>query len=183
MTDLAHLVRIRLMAHGGVNEALYGDLGQPVEEIIEAELSEPGSTNYYHNHWVALSHDEIVGGLHAYPWDDLENDSHNPLVPQERYAIEKPFTELSAPGTYYIHALSVYPEFTRRGIGSVLLALARELAIERGITELSLFVFEQNSGAVSLYENHGYHVVGRRRIVPHRKIIYSGEVLLMTCSV
>ena len=183
ITDLTHLIRIRLMAHGGFNEALYEDLSQSVEEIIKTELSKPGSTNYYQNYWVALGREEIVGGLSAYPWDDLENDSPNPIVPQERYALEKPFIELAAPGTYYIHALSVYPEFTRRGIGSVLLELARELAIERDITELSLFVFEQNVGAVSLYENHGYRVVGRRPIVPHAKIIYSGEILLMTCPV
>jgi ribosomal protein S18 acetylase RimI-like enzyme len=183
MTDVAHLVRIRLMANGGFNEALYGNLGQPVEEIIETELSEPGLTDYYQNYWVALSRDEIVGGLSAYPWDDLENDLRNPLVPPERYALEKPFTELSAPGTYYIHALSVYPEFTRRGIGSILLALARDQAIERNFIELSLFVFKQNVGALTLYENHGYRVVGHRPIVPHPKIIYSGEVLLMTCPV
>ena len=181
MTDLAHLIRIRLMAHGGFNEALYEGLDQSVEQIVSAELSDPGSVNYYQNYWIALSNDEIVGGLSAFPWNDWENESNNPLVPSERYALEEPFRELSAPGTYYIHALSVYPEFTRQGIGSTLLALARELAIERNITELSLFVFEQNVGAVSLYKNHGYRVAGRRPIIPHPKIIYSGEILLMTC--
>jgi len=181
--DIAHLIRVRMMAHGGFNEALYGDLDQSVEEIIESDLSNPALTDYYKNYWVAYNHNEVVGGLHSFPCDDFENDIRNPLVPEERYLIESPFLEIDATGTYYIHALSVFPEFARQGIGSLLLELARRLAIERGFTELGLHVFADNSVAVSLYKKHGYREMGRRPIVPHPRMAYTGDILLMTCNV
>ena len=129
--DLARLIRVRMMAHGGFSEALYENLDQSVEAIIESELCDPGSTEYYKNYWVALEEDEIVGGLSAFPFDDQDPDSDHPLIPKERHVLEEPFEEIEAPGSYYIHALSVFPKFTRRGIGSVLLSLARELAIKK----------------------------------------------------
>ena len=181
--DIPHLIRIRMMAHGGFNEALYENLDQSIEEIIETDLSNSMLTDYYKNYWVALHGDEIAGGLHAFPCDDFENDPRNPLVPEERYLIEEPFYEIQGSGTYYIHALSVFPEFTRRGVGSVLLELAREQAIMRGFSELSLHVFAENVGAVSLYDKHGYQEIGRRPLVPHPRMIYSGDILLMTCPV
>ena len=181
--DMAHLIRVRMMAHGGFNEALYEGLDQSVEEMIETDLSNPALTDYYKNYWVAHNHNEVVGGLHPFPWDDFENDIRNPLVPEERYLIESPFLEIDAIGTYYIHALSVFPEFARQGIGSLLLELARRLAIERGFTELGLHVFAENSVAISLYKKHGYRETGRRPIIPHPRMVYSGDILLMTCNV
>ena len=181
--DLAHLIRVRMIAHGGFSEALYENLDQSVEAIIESELCDPGSTEYYKNYWVALEEDEIVGGLLAFPFDDQDPDSDHPLIPKERLVLEEPFEEIEAPGSYYIHALSVFPEFTRRGIGSVLLNLARKLAIKRDFNELSLYVFAGNSGAVSLYKKHGYRETGRRPLVPHPKFIYSGDILLMTYQI
>ena len=183
IADVAHLIRVRMMAEGGTAEALFEELGQSVEEIIETELSNPNLTAHYQNYWVALSHDEIVGGLHIFPWNDFRNDSHNPLVPEDRYLIMEPFDELKAPGTYFIQALSVFPEFTRQGIGSVLLELTRGLAIERNFSELGLMVFAENTGAVSLYKKHGYLEVDRRTVGPHSRIIYSGDVLLMSCQI
>jgi ribosomal protein S18 acetylase RimI-like enzyme len=183
MAEVTQLIQIRMMAEGGFAEALFEGLDQSIEELIETELSNPKLTTYYKNFWVALNHEEIVGGLLAFPWNDFENDSHNPLVPEERYLIMEPFDAFEAPGTYYIHALSVFPEFTRRGIGSVLLGLARKLAIERSFNELSLMVFAENTGAISLYKKHGYQEVDRRPVNSHPRRIYSGDVLLMSCQI
>jgi GNAT superfamily N-acetyltransferase len=182
LANVSDLVRIRMMAEGGYAEALFEGLDRSVEELIETELTNPNLTASYKNYWVVLSRDEIAGGLLAFPWNDYENDSHNPLVPEEHYSIWKSFEEFEAPGTYHIAELSVYPEFTRRGIGSILLMLARDLAIERNFTELSLMVFAKNTGAVSLYKKHGYKEVDRRPADPHPRAFYSGEVLLMTCQ-
>jgi ribosomal protein S18 acetylase RimI-like enzyme len=180
LADVPDLVRIRIMAEGGYAEALFEGLDQSVEEIIETELTNPNLTAHYKNYWVALSHDKIAGGLLAFPWNDYENDSHNPLVPKERYSIMESFEEFEASEKYHIAELSVYPEFNRRGIGSILLVLARELAIEKNFTELSLLVFADNTGAVSLYKKHGYKEVDRRPVDPHPRAFYSGEVLQMT---
>ena len=40
---------------------------------------------------------------------DMERDSRNPIIPEERFVIETPFADLSVPGTYYIRSVSVYP--------------------------------------------------------------------------
>jgi GNAT superfamily N-acetyltransferase len=182
IADIPRLIRIRMMAHGGMNEALYENLDQSVGEIIERDLSNPTLTDYYRNYWVAHNHNEVVGGLHSFPCDDFENDIHNPLVPEERYLIESPFLEIDALGTYYINALTVFPEFTRQGIGSLLVKFAQRLAVERGFTELGLHVFAENSGAVSLYKKHGYREIGRRPLIPHPRMVFFGDILLMTCK-
>ncbi len=173
------------MAHGGWNEAMYDGLvpGQSVEEIIQSEFAQPDTTYFYENHWIASWDGQIAGGLHAYPWDDMANDPPNPLIPEERYAIDEPVHCLPAPGTYYIHALAVYPDFGRKGIGFTLLSLAREQAAEKDFTDLSLYVFAQNVGAVALYERHGYKVAGRSPVVEHPLLRYTGDLLLMTCPV
>ena len=170
-----------MLASGGFDEALYENLEKSVEEIIETELSDSASTEHYKNYWVAMDDDEIVGGISAFPYDDENLELDHPLLPKDRLVLEEPFESIEAPGTYYIHAITVFPEFTRRGIGSMLLNLAREHAIAKGIKQLSLYVFAENSGAISLYKKHGYEETGRSPINPHPKFIYSGDVLLMTC--
>ena len=181
--DCSHLTRIRMFAHGGFNEALYEGLDNSVEEIIETELCDSDSTEYYKNYWVALENETIAGGILAFPFDDQNPDLDHPLLPGDRLVLEKPFETIEAPGTYYIHAITVFPEFTRRGVGSILLDLVREHAITRNFSELSLYVFAENSGAISLYKKHGYQEMARSTLVPHPKFIYSGDVLLMTCAI
>ena len=63
--------------------------------------------------------------MHAFPFDNWENDTADPRIPEERYAILQPFTNLPAGGTYHVNALSVYPEFCRRGIASSPLSRGR----------------------------------------------------------
>ena len=109
---------------------------------------------------------QIAGALHAFPFDDYANDPPpDPRVPEERYAILKPFEDLPAPGTYFVNAISVYPEFCRRGIASSLLSLAFEHGKEAAFTEISLLVYGGNTGAVALYEKRGFKVVGREPVV------------------
>ena len=51
--------------------------------------------------------------------------------------------------------LYLLPGHFRRGIGSLLLAKARELSPER----LALFTFQRNTAARSFYERHGFRLV------------------------
>jgi ribosomal protein S18 acetylase RimI-like enzyme len=63
--------------------------------------------------------------------------------------------ELKVPGTFYINVLAAYPEYRGLGLGASFLEEAHMLASEAGCNELDLEVFEQNEGAVGLYECHG----------------------------
>ena len=64
-----------------------------------------------------------------------------------------------------------------------MLAIARDQARERSFNALSLLVFEQNTGAVRLYERQGFREVDRAPVVPHLLIHHTGDVLLMAAEV
>jgi ribosomal protein S18 acetylase RimI-like enzyme len=55
----------------------------------------------------------------------------------------------------WIRQFAVFPEFQRRGVGSALLAKARECSPR----ELRLFTFQRNATARAFYEKHGFTVV------------------------
>jgi ribosomal protein S18 acetylase RimI-like enzyme len=64
-------------------------------------------------------------------------------------------------GGGYLHEIFVAPAFQRRGIGSVLMALAKELAP----AGLCLHTLQRNTQASAFYQRHGFvpvsHGVGR----------------------
>ena len=183
--DTQHLARIAIMMDAGVTNAFYEGVveDQSMESIIEPQFAQSGTTSFYENHWLAEHDGQVAGGIHAYPFDDFANDPPlDPRIPEERHKILQPFDNLPAEGTYFIMALSVYPEFCRRGIGSSLLSLACEHAKEKAFTEISLWVFGENVGAVALYEKSGFKVVGREPLVEHPLLQYTGEAYLMVAS-
>ena len=180
--DIPHLINFRLVAQDGINEALFEGLEMPVEEIIRNEMMNADSFESFHNYWVAEIGGETAGGMQVFLFDLLE-EPYNPLIPEERLEIEKPFEELMAPGSFYIHALTVYPQFARRGIASELVRLANQLASDRGFSELSLYCFDENLPAVRLYQKHGFTAIDRRPIVALPQLNEPGNILLMTCPV
>jgi GNAT superfamily N-acetyltransferase len=182
--DSRHLAKFAIMAHGGCNEALYDGLvpDRSIESILEPSYSQSGVTAFYENHWIDEQDGRVAGGMHAFSFDALENDPPDLRIPEERYGIIQPFIDLSAPGTYLVNALSVYPEYCRKGIASSLLSFACEHAKENAFTEISLYVFSENVGALVLYEKLGFKAVGREPVVEHPLIQYKGEVLLMAAT-
>ena len=58
-------------------------------------------------------------------------------------------------GQGYLHEIFVVPEFQRRGIGTTLMALAKELAP----AGLRLHTLQRNTQAAGFYERHGFTVV------------------------
>ena len=65
------------------------------------------------------------------------------------------------------------------GIGTKFLKIAESKAKELNLPQLSLIVFEGNTGAKKLYERHGFRVTDREPIVPHELIRHTGYALLM----
>lgn len=58
-----------------------------------------------------------------------------------------------------IYSLAVYPHLRGKGIATQLLQDLEERAKALGYQMMSLEVREDNSGAIKLYEKHGYHKV------------------------
>ncbi len=90
---------------------------------------------------------------------------------------------LEQPNSWYICALAVFPQYRQQGIGTQLLDLAFEQARERGFPVVSLLCFEQNIGALRLYQRYGFETIAQAIVVPHPLIHHTGNVLLMTKSV
>lgn len=102
-----------------------------------------------------------------------------PELPPSAMEILAPYA-MEQPNSWYICALAVFPEYQGRGIGTQLLSLAATQARSRGLPLLSLLCFEQNIGALSLYQRQGFQVIDRAAVVPHPLIHHTGDVLLMT---
>ena len=81
--------------------------------------------------------------------------------------------------SFYICGIALFPEFQGRGLGSALLKLAEQTALDRGFKETSLIVFEQNVGAKRLYDRKGYKEVAREPVCPHPLIRLAGDAILM----
>ena len=94
-----------------------------------------------------------------------------------------PYARLEVPGTLYISSLALFDGFRGMGLGTEMISIARNQARERGFDALSLLVFEQNTGAVKLYEREGFYEVDRAAVVPHPLINHTGDVILMTAPV
>jgi ribosomal protein S18 acetylase RimI-like enzyme len=90
-----------------------------------------------------------------------------------------PYSKLEEKNSYYLCGVAVFPHYWNGGIGTQLMALAEEQAREKGLTKLSLIVFEQNEGAKRLYDRLGYREIAREAIVTHPLIHYSGDAILM----
>jgi ribosomal protein S18 acetylase RimI-like enzyme len=179
--DIARLFKI---ASGGVAEYTWTTMqadypGLSPIEIGERRYASDKTVFTYKNSIVASRDDQVMGVLVTFPIAD-EADEPSETAVEDR--VLAPYS-LEAPGSWYICAMAFFPEFRGQGLGTKLLAIARSQAQDRGFHELSLFVFEQNAGAVRLYERNGFKTVDRAAVVPHKLIQYTGDVLLMTAPV
>jgi ribosomal protein S18 acetylase RimI-like enzyme len=149
------------------------------------ELVEIGTDRYareegnfsYTNCVVAEREGEVIGQLCTYPIaesTDEPDETGDPIL--------EPYGRLEIPGTLYISSLALFDEFRGMGLGTKMLSIARDRARERNLAALSLLVFEQNTGAVKLYEREGFREVDRAPVVPHPLIHHTGDVLLMSAE-
>jgi ribosomal protein S18 acetylase RimI-like enzyme len=184
---IAELFRI---CSGGVADYVWSTMA---DEYPGLSLTEIGARRYaredipfsYRNCVVAEVGGEVVGMLVAFPIavpaPDARRDAAAPAEGRapDRPDVLAPYGELEVPGSYYVCGMAVLLEHRNRGLGTRLLAIARAEARARGMETLSLLAFEQNQGAVRLYERNGFVVVDRRPVVPHELIHYTGDALLM----
>lgn len=169
---IAALYRI---SSDGVAEYIWSQLAQPGEDPLtvgEQRYAREDTVFSYLNCTVIELDDRVIGMLVAFPMhaDPAEVESDPVLAPYSR---------LEEDDSYYICGMAVMPEHRGRGLGTRLLALAEEQAVNKGFDKLSLVVFEQNSGAKKLYDRHGYREAGREAVVPHPSIHYTGDAILM----
>jgi ribosomal protein S18 acetylase RimI-like enzyme len=179
--DAENLARLIDIAGEGFGMYLWSQAAKPGESALEIgkrrAQREDGGFSY--RHATIAEVDEKVAGLllgyrlaEPYVLGDLSAlpDMVRPLVE----------LEAEAPGTWYVNALAVFPEYRGQGVGARLLAEAELRAIEVGAPGLSLIVADQNVRAKRLYLRTGYRATGRRPLVPFPGYAHSGDWVLMT---
>jgi ribosomal protein S18 acetylase RimI-like enzyme len=181
--DRYELARLFRIASGGVADYMWSRLAPKYPGLTPLEIGarrfarEEGNFSYK-NCVVAEQDGAVRGMLFTFPIEEgqeADDGSTDPIL--------KPYEELEIPGSFYICALALLPNFRGRGAGTKMLSIAREQAHQRGFDTLSLLVFEQNEGALRLYERNGFKVAGRAPVVPHELINHTGEVLLMASKI
>ena len=177
---IAELFRI---SSDGVVEYVWSTLApeypglEPLEIGAVRYAREEGNFSYT-NCVVAEREGEVVGQLCTYLVESGAEMTDEPADP-----VLEPYERLEIPGTLYISSLAVFDEFRGMGLGTKMLSIARDQARESSLDALSLLVFEQNIGAVRLYQRKGFREVDRAPIVPHPLIHHTGDVLLMAAEV
>ncbi len=179
--DCRAIAELAMMAGEGIPAYFWAESLQDGQDIytIGARNAASEEDNFsYRNAHLAIENNEVAGMLLAY---GLSNDD-NPEDLNEYPEFIRPLIELEqcVPGSYYINMLATYPHFRNRGIGVALMGEAERLALETGCEILSVEVFEQNVGALRLYQRLGYQVVEERNVVPHDCHPYTGKIVLLT---
>ena len=175
VTDCAAIAQLYSISSDGVADYVWTQIAEPGENIlaIGQQRYERTDTDFsYENCHVVEQDNQVIGllssfAIHIDP-DYVEDD---PIL--------APFMILEEDDSYYICGVSLFEQYRGQGIGSDLMALAENLAKEKGFSKTSLVVFEDNAGAKKLYERLGYKEVKRSTITPHPLIHFEGDAILM----
>ncbi len=149
----------------GLPRYLWGkmaDVGQDPWSIGQERAARESGSFSYLNATMITRDDLPVGALIGYEIPD-----HPEPISADMPAMFVPLQQLEnmAAGTWYINVVAVVPRCRGIGLGSRLLDVAREKAVQLGKRGLSLIVSDANLGARRLYERLGYHEAGSRPMV------------------
>lgn len=183
-SDCNSIAQLALIAGEGFPAYFWGQsaaVGQDLLEVGAKNASSETENFSYRNTIVAEKDSDIVAMLLAYRLPEEKNAENLETLPE----LVRPLVELEqcVPGSFYINMIATLPESRGKGIGSKLLDIANQLAQEEGCDLLSIEVFEQNDGALRLYQKHGYEIIESRPVVPHECHPYDSNVLLLTREV
>lgn len=181
--DARIMAKLIDIAGEGIPRWLWAGMAEPGQsplDVGEARARRDSGGFSYRHALVAEQHGEVAGMMLGYR---IEAPSA-----EERAALAglpepiQPFVALEheSVGSFYVNALAVLPGRRGTGIGSLLLAAAEARARTLGIARMSIQVYEQNSGALRLYQRCGYQHTASRPVLMHPcQPYYDGRVLLL----
>lgn len=155
--------------------------GQSPFEIGRSYIRDNKNSLLHHSHWqIAEKSGRVLGGLNGY----ILNESAIAIPPTTAAAIVKPLNELKALalGSWYISALSVFPEARGQQIGQSLLRSAETLAKSASANEICLMVGSFNANARRLYDKMGYEARAQRDFISFPESDSFGHWILMAKS-
>jgi ribosomal protein S18 acetylase RimI-like enzyme len=148
----------------------------PFEIGRQRAMRESGAFSWT-NALLAVAGDEVAGMLVGYRQpDEMPPEDASGMDP-----VFVPLTELEAgaPGTWYINVLAVFAAWRGKGVGSLLMTRAGELAKATAAHGLSLIAADDNDDALRFYRHHGFSVRAERALVPYPGGPAGGSWLLM----
>ena len=163
--DAAVLAELVNYAGEGMPLYLWSRMAEPGQAAwdVGRQRAEREEGSFSYRNATIIEHDgQCAGCLIGYEISD------NPgPIPEDMPTMFVPLQELEnfAPGTWYINALAVRPQFRRLGLGTKLLSLADETAEALGKPGLSVIVSDANIGARRLYDRCGYSESATRLMV------------------
>jgi ribosomal protein S18 acetylase RimI-like enzyme len=174
-SDCRRIAELYRISSDGVADYVWTRLAQPGEDLLDVgrkRYEREGIPFSYQNCTLVERRGSVVGMLVAFPMEvDPRREETDPVL--------RPYSKLEEDRSYYICGMAVDPDHRGKGIGTRLLAEAERVCRERGLSKLSLIVFEQNAGARRLYERAGYAETDRQKVQAHPLLHYTGDALLM----
>lgn len=182
-TDGRTLAKLIDIAGEGIPHWLWSGLavdGQSALDVGEERARREAGGFSYRNAIVAERNAAVAGMMLGYRIAEPRAEDRAAVT--DLPAPLRPFVELEhqSVGSFYVNALAVFPGRRDGGIGRTLLAAAEDRARSLGAAHMSIQAFEQNTGAVRLYERIGYERADTRPVRDHPcQPYYDGDVVLL----
>lgn len=158
--DDAELVAECIVATSeGIVEQLLGRLAQAYGpgRILAAAMLDSDTQYSLENVWLLRHDGEVIGLLFMYPASEHRvRPIMEDLLAAERLAVVREILSTAVPGSMYINTLWVHESWRGSGVADVLIRFAAAEAEDRGLSGLSLHVWEDNTRALTFYENCGF---------------------------
>lgn len=178
--DCADLVLLADTASRGLTSYLWSlsaNTGEAPSNVGRRIIAHDTRHFIHCSNWtLATIEGQTVGAFNIYTLPDPA------VMPADAPEVVRPLNELKAllPGSAYISALALYPEWQGRGLGKVLLKEAANLSKKARSSRLALLVGSFNPKALALYESFGFTEQDRRPFVAFPGSDPSGDLILMT---
>nr|WP_277348892.1 GNAT family N-acetyltransferase [Sneathiella limimaris] len=105
------------------------------------------------------------------------------FVDQEKLDAVRSLYTKKIPRSFYIHALSVDDSVKGRGGGKALIDIAKEIAVDEGLDNLSLHVWRDNEPARILYQKTGFQEVEDIPMTRHDLLPHDGGMILLKMDI
>jgi ribosomal protein S18 acetylase RimI-like enzyme len=184
--DYIKIAELINMASDGVVEYLFHDLIPEMStvQIMAYNLEKDNYPHSYKSTIVAADGPNVVGMALSYPSSYHRiTDEMIGFFPNERLEHLNDFYSSHVPDSWFLDALGVDETCRRKGIGTRLIELTKEIAKDHGYGILSLIAFADNSPALALYKVHGFQVVQKINLEENDYIPHHEGCLLLKSNI
>ena len=182
--DTDNLVRYLLMAGEGIFEHLFDDAypGLTARDALALGVGDETSPYHFENAYLVEAENGAVGCLVAFPSEELGlPEIVYSVLPKERIDPARPLFEQRVPDSFYINTLAVDEAARGRGVGTLLLDFASELARSSGCDSLTLHAWGDNEPALTLYRSHGFQELEKIHLPKTPALAHDAPMLLLKC--